>query len=245
MSAHAKKILRRLRRTPPPAPPAPPQSSPAPAATFAWNGQELGYFDHPYNRTALNSRRVEVPLARWFLKRAPAGTGILEIGNVLAHYGPISWPVVDRRESGCLNVDVMQWRPDQPVELLLCISTLEHIGFGKYAQGGLPSYEPATAWAQLCSFLAPGGQLLVTVPLAYNPALDAALQEGAIAPTTAWYMRKMGQNQWVECAFAVALAESARACAGRWPGGLAILYWEAKCPRSRSRSSTSAAATSS
>jgi hypothetical protein len=194
--------------------------------TFAWNGQTLEYFDHPYNHTTLNTRRVEIPIARWFLAPAPAGARLLEIGNVLAHYGPAPWPVVDRLEKGCLNVDVMAWAPPALVDYLICISTLEHIGFGKYRSEGMPAYTPAAAWARLCSFLAPGGQLLATVPLCYNPALDDALRAGALPLTQSWYMRHHGENEWTACPATAAFAESSRACAGRWPGGLAILNWQ-------------------
>jgi hypothetical protein len=100
--------------------------------TFSWNGQTL---DHAYNHTSYNSRRVEIPIARWFLAQRPEARA-LEIGNVLAHYGPILWPVVDLREPGAINANVMAWRPETPVERLVSISTVEHIGYGKYGKAG-------------------------------------------------------------------------------------------------------------
>lgn len=193
--------------------------------TFQWNGQDLDYFDHPYNHTALNSRRVEVPIARWFLAHAPKNARILEVGNVLAHYQKVRWPVVDLREPGAINADIMAWSPPQPIDRLISISTLEHVGFGKYALGPRPSY-PRAAWDRLRSFLAPGGQLLATVPLGYNPALDDLLREASLTLTSCWYMRQIGSNEWSECTAEEAFAELPRACAGRWPGGMAILYLE-------------------
>lgn len=197
-----------------------------PAGTFTWDGRTLAYFDHPYNHTAFNSRRVEVPIALAFLHALPPAARILEIGNVLSHYGPRSWDVVDFYEPRCLNVDVMKWAPTGGYDAVITISTLEHIGYGQYAVGVRETYEPVDVWRHLQSFLAPRGKLLATVPLEFNPALDDALRTDQLALTRAWYMRHVGDGAWTECSRAEAAAQSARACAGKWPGGLGVLYWQ-------------------
>ena len=53
---------------------------------FRFDGAELPYFYHRYNRTWLSERAVEIPLAFEWLRRA-AGARVLEVGNVMAHYG--------------------------------------------------------------------------------------------------------------------------------------------------------------
>jgi len=191
--------------------------------TFIWNGQTLEYFDHRYNHTALNMRRVEIPIARWFLQQKSPGTRILEVGNVLSHYGPVAWPVVDLREVGAINVDVMTWRPEKPVDLLISIGTIEHIGFGKYARV-TPPVLPSQVLARLRSFLAPGGgQAMITAPTAYNPTLDRELRQGILGADEMWFMRITRGRMWHECTMEEALAMSPRACAGRWSGGLIVL----------------------
>lgn len=194
--------------------------------SFSWNGWTLAYFDHPYNHTALNMRRVEIPIARAFLSRVSANKRVLEVGNVLSHYGPIHWHVVDLKERGCINRDVMKWKPPDLVDYLVCISTMEHIGFGRYNAGGiLPDHTPESVWARLSSFLAPGGRILATVPLSYNQALDEALLVGRLVLTEAWFYRHIGKGNWQECTLQEAAGMSRRECAGRWPGGLAVLYY--------------------
>ena len=103
--------------------------------TFRYCGAELIYLDHPYNRAAQNMRTVEIPIARWYLARYPRPAAILEVGNVLSHYGDIDWPVLDVRERGpqVINADVMAWEPPHPFDFILSISTVEHVGYGRHA----------------------------------------------------------------------------------------------------------------
>ena len=190
--------------------------------TFFWNGQALEYFDHRYNRTALNMRRVEIPIARWFLQQK-SGAWVLEVGNVLSHYGPVTWPVVDLREPGAINADVMAWEPEEPVDLLISISTIEHIGFGKYKRA-TAQVRPSGVLARFRSFLAPGGRAVVTAPTGYG--LDRELREGTLGADEMWFMRVRLDRipiEWSECTMEEALAMPPRACSGLWSGGLMVL----------------------
>jgi len=193
-------------------------------STFRWNELTLEYFDHRYNHTALNMRRVEIPIVRWFLGKRAEGARVLEVGNVLAHYGPVTWPVVDLQEAGAINADVMVWRPEEPVDLLISISTIEHIGFGKYAKATART-RPSQVLARFRSFLALGGMAVVTAPLGYNPRLDKQVRAGRLGADETWFMRVQDQDgrTWHECAMREALDTSVRACAGRWSGGLMVL----------------------
>ncbi|HUW31849.1 MAG TPA: hypothetical protein VM223_09580 [Planctomycetota bacterium] len=189
--------------------------------TFFWNGQALEYFDHRYNHTALNMRRVEIPIARWFLQQK-LGTRVLEVGNVLSHYGPVTWPVVDLYEPGAINADVMAWKPKEPVDLLVSISTIEHIGVGKYKRA--TRVHPAGVLARFRSFLAPRGQAVVTAPTGYG--LDRELREGTLGADEMWFMRVRPDRipvEWDECTMEEALAMPPRACSGLWSGGLMML----------------------
>ncbi len=194
------------------------------AGEFVWNGQRLEYFDHPYNHTALNMRRVEIPIVRWFVGQCPPGARILEVGNVMAHYGLAHWPVVDLHERGAIHADVMNWRPARLVNLLVSISTIEHIGFGRDA--GPKPVSPSAALAQFRSFLAPGGKAVATAPTGYNPALDAELKSGELGADCIWFMRMVGDGKWAECTMDEALAMSPRACSGRWSGGMVLILCE-------------------
>jgi len=54
------------------------------------------------------------------------------------------------------------------VDLLVSISTIEHIGFGKFSTD-TPKVKPSQVLARFKSFLAPHGMAVATAPTAYNP----------------------------------------------------------------------------
>ena len=145
--------------------------------TFEAWGEQLPYFVHPYNSTWRNERCIEVALARSFLQKH-SGAG-MEFGNVLGHYGkPAAEVVVDKYEldAGVLQVDIMDYQPSQPLDYIVGLSTIEHVGWDE------PVKDPKKvnkAFARLRSMLAPDGVMLLTAPLGYNPALDTAVTSGA------------------------------------------------------------------
>jgi SAM-dependent methyltransferase len=193
--------------------------------TFQFNGQELAYFRHRYNRAGQNMRTVEVPIVRAFI-RGMEWDRILEVGNVLSHYQDVNWPVLDAREQGpdVINADVMQWEPERPFDRIVSISTLEHIGHGRYAHL-TGSATPAEALARIRSWLAPGGRALLTVPLRYNEVLDEQLIAGELPVDGARFMRRISEeNEWAECTLADALAAEKPTGGYPWAVAMAALY---------------------
>jgi hypothetical protein len=171
-----------------------------PTATFSHDGRAVGYLRHAYNYTWLNERAVEVPLAAAVLDAAGPGARVLEIGNVLAHYRPVTHTVVDKYEQspGVHNLDVVDIGPGAgvpgPFDLVLAISTLEHVGLDEDVQD--PG-KPARAIAHLASLLAPGGRLWCTFPVGYNAALDAGLRDGSLGFDRLTALRRTGRdNRW-------------------------------------------------
>ncbi|OQW96440.1 MAG: hypothetical protein BWK77_04695 [Verrucomicrobia bacterium A1] len=75
---------------------------------------QMGGGERVIRTTWVNERAVEIPVVRKFLE-GRAGR-ILEVGNVMGHYGPADWDVVDRFERGArvLNCDVIEFRPALP-----------------------------------------------------------------------------------------------------------------------------------
>ncbi len=146
--------------------------SPLCGATFTgWDGAELPYFCHRHNVTWRNERAVELPVAVDFLYRHGDGTG-LEFGNVLNHYG-LGKPrtVIDRYETaaGVTNIDVLDIDPRLRFDYIVSISTLEHVGWDETPR------EPGKAelaYQHLRSLLAPGGRMLITIPLGHHEHLD-------------------------------------------------------------------------
>ena len=59
-----------------------------------------------------------------------AGRRILEVGHVLGHYRRQAHVVVDKYEAapGVLNLDVLDLGDLGPFDLIVAVSTLEHVG---------------------------------------------------------------------------------------------------------------------
>jgi SAM-dependent methyltransferase len=166
-------------------------------SSFTFRGKSYRYFWHRYNATWRNERAVEIPIARGFLAGLPADK-VLEIGNVLSHYGPVSHQVVDKYEqaSGIRNEDVCDFKSDRKYDLILSISTLEHVGWDEEPRD---ESKVLRAFENLRSLLAPEGRLVVTIPLGYNPPLDNLIDEGRISFAERVYLRREPRrNLWRE-----------------------------------------------
>lgn len=136
-------------------------------------GERYPLLHRLHGLTWTTERAVEVPVAQRALERH-RGKRILEVGNVLSHYMPVAHEIVDKyeRAPGVRNIDVLDLPPQPSYDLILTISTLEHVGRDEEPR------EPERAiraLEHLRRMLAPGGALLATVPAGYNPALDRAL----------------------------------------------------------------------
>ena len=183
--------------------------------TFSWRGERLRYFDHPYNYTALNMRRIEIPIVRWYIERALAANPnarILEVGNVLSHYQRIDWPVVDWGEAGCINEDIREYTHSEPIDLLISISTMEHVGG-----------EPATNLRHLRDMLDGDGLAVVTVPLGLNRHLDKRVESGLTGASMTYPMHMIGDNEWAGCTRLEALEAGPRGCTGKWRYGMVVM----------------------
>jgi len=163
---------------------------------FEYRGQRLQCVFENYNVTWSNERCAELPIARWHLAQTEGA--VLEIGNVLGHYGPHSHTVIDKYESApsVINADITEWQTDRRFALILSISTFEHIGFDD--NGGNSKEKIQAAIAACRALLAPDGRLVITVPLGYNPALDELIANDKLAADQAHFLLRHGRRQWRE-----------------------------------------------
>jgi len=148
--------------------------------TFIYKQKHL-----PYNRIGYNNtgeRAIEIPIALNFLATSEKKDNILEIGNTLSHYenslseyiGIRPRRIVDKFEValGVDNVDFMDIPSEEKYDVIVSISTIEHIG-----QGIEPSSQaygeqiqirdmeaPLKAIAKIYDLLSVGGKALITVP---------------------------------------------------------------------------------
>ncbi|HEX5410294.1 MAG TPA: hypothetical protein VFZ27_00370 [Terriglobia bacterium] len=164
---------------------------------FTFRGQPYRYFWHRYNSTWRNERAIEIPIARSFLAGVSPDK-VLEIGNVLSHYGPVSHEVVDKYEQteGVRNEDVCDFRSDKKYDLILSISTLEHVGWDEEPKD---ETKVLRAIENLRGLLGPQGKLVITIPVGYNPPLDRLIEQGRIIfSSRAFLKRSPRRNEWRE-----------------------------------------------
>ena len=163
---------------------------------FKFDNLNYNYFDHNYNHTAGNERAVEIPIIMNFVNKY-RDKDILEVGNVLSHYFDFPHDIVDKYEQadGVINEDVIDYKPDKKYDLIIAISTLEHVGWDEDIKDvdKIP-----VAVSHLKSLLKEEGQLIFTIPVGYNHNLDNLLQEKKIQFTKLYFFRRLGYTKWLQ-----------------------------------------------
>ena len=163
--------------------------------TFTVDGKEYPYFYHRYMFTWLNERTVEVPFVKNRIDRYPEGR-ILEIGNVLSHYYDFEHAIVDKydRSPGVINADVVDYSANEPYDLIVSISTLEHVGYEEEVKD---PRKPVAGVDNLRKLLNPGGGLVVTLPLGYNPHIDELVGENELGFERQVFLKRTSRdNLW-------------------------------------------------
>jgi len=168
-----------------------------PGASFTLNGERLRYLRHWHATTFLNERTIELPVVAAELRRARPER-LLEIGNVLNYY--LSYPhvVVDKYEvtPGVLNEDVVEFCSAESFDMIVSISTIEHVGWDETPKD--PD-KTIRAVGHLRSLLSPAGRLVCTMPLGYNLHLDAHLASGRLPFDEVRYLKRVSaRNEWQE-----------------------------------------------
>jgi SAM-dependent methyltransferase len=166
------------------------ERTPLQSGTFELWGDRYPYFIHPYNLTWRNERAVEVSVATRFISGMD-GEG-LEFGNVVGHYVPIRWRVVDKFElgTGVVNVDIVDYAPEERFDWIVSISTLEHVGWDENPRD---SGKAVRAFHHLRSLLNPDGRMLLTTPMGHNEGLDRAILDGLPVERQATIVRVGGR----------------------------------------------------
>ena len=163
--------------------------------SFQLGEQSLEYTIHPHNYTWTNERAVEISIAKhWIESKQKLRT--LEVGNVTRHYFNTKHDVVDKYEKapGIINVDIVDYAPEQKYQFIISISTLEHVGWDRDKK------EPEkidAAVHKLKELLAPGGELLVTVPVGFNCFLDEYIENQTLKFDSYQFLKRINaHNEW-------------------------------------------------
>ena len=162
-----------------------------------FEGETYRYFCRWYNTTWLNERAVETPVV-WKLVNKQEGKNILEIGNVLSHYFPVKHDIVDKYENakGVINQDVVEFQPNRKYDLIVSISTLEHVGWDEKPRDPTKILK---AFERLQALLSQKGRMIVTLPIGFNSDLDNLLKFNKIRFTRQFCFRRISKsNIWRE-----------------------------------------------
>ena len=199
---------------------------------FNFAGMALEYLKHNYNDADKNMRTVEVPIIIALMKRHKDVAHFLEIGNVLSHYIPVDHLVLDKYERIAqrsreirIRQDLMEFNSVNNFDLIVSISTIEHIGFGNYLEIGDRKWTPFEIVSKIRSLLTDVGVAYVTVPIGYNPRIDRWLLEGHIGANMTGCMHRISDdNQWESCRLSQAFATDTLRPAGYpWSTGMVVL----------------------
>lgn len=167
---------------------------------FTFKGKNYQYFNHIYNHTWKNERRVEIPII-WNIIKEKNPSTILEIGNVLSHYLPIKHDVLDKYENGksVINEDVATYKTKKRYDLIVTISTLEHVGWDEQKKDRMKIIQ---AVKNLKKLLSPNGKIIFTIPLGYNPYMDDIIAKKQLNLNEQHFLKRVSKdNLWEEAKF--------------------------------------------
>jgi hypothetical protein len=162
-------------------------------------GKSYRYFDSA--KTWYNERAVEIPIVMEMVRNY-RGKNILEIGNVLSHHVRFDHDILDKYEiaKGVINQDVVDFKTPKRYDLIVSISTLEHVGWDEKPRENM---KIPRAIENLRSLITSrGGAILVTVPLGYNSDLNKLLKDGTIRFSKQYYLARISKgNEWKEASW--------------------------------------------
>lgn len=165
---------------------------------FFFQNQIFNYFYHKNNLTWTNERAVEIPIVMDYLKKFRTGK-VLEVGAVLPQYFSVRWDVLDKFEKGkgIINEDVVNFKPKNKYDLIISISTLEHVGFDDDIKEPEKILKALKNLTDNC--LNKQGKMIVTLPLGYNATMDNLLFSGKLNFDRTFFMKRVSRNnKWKE-----------------------------------------------
>jgi cyclopropane fatty-acyl-phospholipid synthase-like methyltransferase len=135
---------------------------------------------------------------------------ILEIGNVLSHYIETAHDVLDKYElaPGVINEDVVDFRPKKKYDLIISVSTMEHVGW-TYGEKR-DSKKFLKGLNNLKSLLKKNGKIVVTFPVHYREDLTNLIRTNKMPLKEEYFLKRVSYlNDWKQIDKAEALAGAA------------------------------------
>lgn len=162
---------------------------------FIYKNKKYNYFEHNYNKTRINERAVEIPIAIEALNILKED--VLEIGCVLPYYlNDINHEVVDLVDEHPKSKKIDATTISFKNKNIITISTVEHIGLSDYNIEKKETYSAS----KLCEKIIDESlKYFITWPLGYNKDLD----HWAFNKKNLSFISRSSNNkyQWVEKKF--------------------------------------------
>jgi len=173
---------------------------------FNYDKKDVEYYIDLHNTTFTNERAVEIPIILDYLNKF-RGKNILEIGNVISHYEKVEYDIVDKYEKGqgVINSDINEYKPNKKYDLIISISTFEHIGFdevSRYGEDKNTSVDKTSLFEAVKNtknLLSDNGIFVFTVPLGFNAYLDSLLADNKLDLTETHFLKRVSANNiWIQ-----------------------------------------------
>lgn len=161
--------------------------------TFIFQNKEYKYWRHN-----LGERVIEIPIILRIIQEY-RDKKILEVGNVLHQCDSFQHDVLDKYEKadGVINEDVIAFKPLQKYDLIVSISTLEHVGHDP--EEVHDSTKVVRAIANLEQCLLSKGKIAVTLPIGWNLDMDQLIRDKVIKFSSMYCMKRISvDNEWIE-----------------------------------------------
>lgn len=199
---------------------------------FRFNDKNIKYFIH---ESSWNSERViEIPIIMDFIKNESRKLclkycdytqleycstfkrstcnkyfGILEFGNVLDQFVPHQYDILDKYSEGknVIHQDIVDFNPKEKYDLIVSISTLEHVGFnedveniGHNIDDNIEKDKTKIAMKNIIdNCLKPNGKMIFSVCLGYNKDMDELLFSNELFFTKLYFLKRISKdNRWIE-----------------------------------------------
>ncbi|MHB1638051.1 MAG: methyltransferase domain-containing protein [Thermoplasmataceae archaeon] len=155
---------------------------------------------------SLGERVIEIPYVRSLYDKISPNK-VLEVGNVTRKWFHIQdRTIIDKYEIAhkVINADIEKFQTDEKFDMIISISTIEHIGFDEIEKD---DRKPLNSIINMLSFLNKGGQLIITVPLGYNPNIDEIITKKTIDYDKLIFMKRYSKlNLWRQCSYDEAIS---------------------------------------
>ncbi len=172
---------------------------------FVFNDKKYAYWKQT-NPLARTERLIEIPIFADLVQKNKSKR-IMELGNVLYHYisnDHTGHTVVDKYEqcAGVINEDIISYKTDKKFDLIISVSTLEHVG---WEENPKEESKCIAAIDNMKKLTKKGGRIIFSVPLGFNHFLDKAIEQGRIKLDEQYFMKRVSlTNRWKQCSYAQA-----------------------------------------